>query len=356
MSAFPLPSAVGGARRWPVWLWLCGLFWIAVHAGPAAAAGGVTPEGVLFSDPRVITPMPDGWLRRSIRYGGWAGKADLAVTLDQQIYAFLLPSIQAFARDNHLNIQVREGTCGTSSGMLIRKQVDMAGFCCPPGVTDRLPGLRFHTLGIAAIAVLVHPGNPLENLPVETLREIFRGDRFRWSEVEVAPGRNGVHRMIHTIGRLHCKLRPGHWRALLNSSDGFSPRLNEVGAIPDMIFQVMASPDAIGYETLWHVRRNAERGWPKVVAIDGLDPRQPGALTSGGYPFYRVFNVTSWADGGLKNPHADRLVAHLKAAVAQLESTYGLVPATTLRAAGWRFQDDELVGEPVREAPPDPER
>ncbi len=50
-----------------------------------------------------------------------------------------------------------------------------------PGATDRLPGVRFHTLGIAAIAFLVHPQNPIDNISTEQVRRIFKGeiyDRF----------------------------------------------------------------------------------------------------------------------------------------------------------------------------------
>ncbi len=323
-----------------------GLFFYPGTSPVAVAAGSDSPgKGIVFTDPARTVPMSVGWLKRSIRYSDWARGADLAVTLDQQIHAMLLPAVAEFARERGIKVQVRKGTCGTSSGLLIRKQVDMAGFCCPPGETDRLPGLRFHTLGIAAIVLVVHPDNPVNDLPLETVRAIFRGDRFRWSEIEVAPGRKGPRLTIHPVGRLHCKLRPGHWRALLENADQFGLGMSEVGAIPDMIYQVLASPGAIGYETLWHLMRNRDRGQPKVIAINGLDPHRFESLISGRYPLYRVFNLTTWEKPGLKNAHADALVDHLMRAAVTLKPAFGLVPAAELRRTGWVFQGNELVGE-----------
>ena len=75
------------------------------------------------------------------------------------------------------------GPCGISRGLLFRKTVDIGGFCCPPGRTDRLPGLRFHTLAIAAIALFVHPDNTIEDLTLSQARDLYRGEITDWSRL-----------------------------------------------------------------------------------------------------------------------------------------------------------------------------
>ncbi|HHB92578.1 MAG TPA: hypothetical protein ENK59_05125, partial [Thioploca sp.] len=200
--------------------------------------------GKAFTDPSKQVDMPQEWLEQPIKYEKWAKGADIAVSLDQQLYPTLLPVIQQYAVQHKIDIAVQEGTCGTSAKALKDKIADIAGFCCPPSETDRLPGVKFHTLGIGALALLVNPKNIVNNLTFEQVQKIFQGIIFRWSDV------NGAKRMIQVLGRLHCKQRPGHWRLILDNEDLFSPRMSEISTIPDMLSEVANNPYAIGYETL----------------------------------------------------------------------------------------------------------
>ncbi|MBF0369664.1 MAG: hypothetical protein HQL52_09435 [Magnetococcales bacterium] len=306
--------------------------------------------GLPFSDPTQGMPMPDGWQEKPIRYEERLAGYDLVLTLDQQVYQILTPIIEQFAAENHIKVAIRKGTCGISGGMLDNKRVDMAGFCCAPGQIDRFPGLRFHTLGIGAIAIFTHPSNPIRDISLTDLRAIYQGERYRWSEVNKSAGKNSHDLPIRTVGRLHCKLRPGHWRLLLNNGDLFSPRMLEVGTIADMILQVASFPEAIGYETIWHVDRYRQQGKVQPLTIDAISHQDTQALAQGRYPLYRTFNITTW-EGNLANPHADRLVTHLLKMVENLAPHYGLVPASHLRKTGWQFMGNELIGKPVSANP-----
>ena len=202
-------------------------------------------RGEPFSDFSYIQQMPPGWENQPIKYAPEIGKADLVITLDQHLYPAILEMIQEYAVDNGLKVTVSEGTCGITAGKLVRKAVDMGGYCCLPGKTDRLPGLRFHTIGVVPIALFVHPENPIDNITLNQAREIYQGRILRWSDIRDTNGRQGTSLKIQTVGRLHCKIRPGHWRLLLDNEDLFGPRLQEVGTIPDMISLVAAAPGAI---------------------------------------------------------------------------------------------------------------
>jgi hypothetical protein len=303
-------------------------------------------SGSPFTDPSEIMEMPDSWKKQPIMYDPSVGNVDLVVSLDQQMQYAYRPLIHKFAKENDLKIVVNAGTCGTSSGMLSRKAIDIGGFCCAPGVTDRLPGLRFHTFGISALALIVHPDNPVDNITIEQAQRIFMGKIHRWSELKTAKGAKGRNLPIQPVGRLHCKNRPGHWQLLLHDEDLFSQNLQEVGAISDMISQVAGNERAIGHEILWMTRHFQDKGKVKALKINGYNPGNSAHLVSGKYQLYRVFNLTTWQRGKDANPIAQKLVHYLMQQFNHLDEKFGLVPASQLRQAGWKFKGDELIGEP----------
>jgi hypothetical protein len=291
--------------------------------------------------------MPAGWEKQPVNHDVSISNIDIAVNLDQQMYRILAPITEEFAKERGLKIAIIDSTCGNSSGMLRRKMVDIGGFCCAPGRTDRLPGLRFHTSGIAPVALFVHPDNPIDNITLEQARKIFMGEISRWSELKTPDGRPGPDAMIKPIGRLHCKTRPGHWRLLLDNEDLFSPRMFEVGNIPDMVLQVASAPHAIGHETAWLATEYYKnKGRVKTLKIDGHAPEDLDALLTGKYPIYKTFNLTTWEGKEVENANARELVAYIIKQCEGLDSSYGIIPSSRLKKAGWKFKDMELVVEP----------
>jgi phosphate transport system substrate-binding protein len=328
------------------------LLFLAFLAGAVAIAHDADQglRGETFTDPSRQFPMPGDWIDKRIVYEREAERADadLAIVMDQDIYYTLLPIIRKFGKDNNLKIFVKEGTCGIAAGMLEKKSVDMGGFCCPPGAEDRLPGLHFHTMGIVATAFFVHPDNPVDNISSSQLRDIYRGKVVRWSEIKTASGVPGPNWTIKAIARLHCQKRPGHWRQLLETDKEFSPRLHEVGSIPDMIAQVASSRDAIGWEVLTMLDKYRSLGTVKPLRIDGFLPSDSAALADLRYPFYRTYSLSTWVGKQVENKHADQLVEYLKKEFEKLNADkFGFVSQARLRKAGWKFKGDELIGEPA---------
>jgi len=290
-----------------------------------------------YSD-QSVQKTPD-WTKKPIVYDKWAQNADLAVTLDQHLYDIMLPLVQKFARDNDMDIAVNEGTCGISSGMLENKHVDIAGFCCPAGRGDRLPGLEFHTVGVAPLAIIAHKDNTVSGITAEEARGLFSGSIRNWKEV------GGADMEVSPIARLHCKARPGHWRLILDTEDDFAYHLNEVGTIPDMAHEVSSNRQAVGHIATWNIHKYADKWKVKALLIDGLRPDDTGALMKGKYPFFRSYNITTWS-GSNSNEKAQRLVRYLIENAGRVDSRFNMVPVSKLREAGWKFKGDELVGEP----------
>ncbi|MEO5339873.1 MAG: substrate-binding domain-containing protein [Magnetococcus sp. MYC-9] len=317
---------------------------LGVGHGLALAEGPL--RGPAFSDPRKLASMPEEWLKRTIEYdaGAKKEKADVAITLDQQIFLMVGKQIAEYGRQKGIQIVNREGTCGISDGFLAKKSADLAGFCCAPDRSARLPGLKFYTLGVASKVFIVHPDNPVQNITVEQLRKVYQGEYSRWSEIQGMPGAPDLP--LHVVGRLHCKARPGHWRLLLDTENMYSPRMKSVANIPDVVSEVMANPGAIGYETLTNIAHYTQGRAPKVLRLEGQDPRDLSAIATLRYPLYRTFELAIWEEKALRNPHVDGLVAFMLKEVETLGAEHGFVPVARMRENGWLFYGDEVVGEP----------
>jgi ABC-type phosphate transport system substrate-binding protein len=294
-----------------------------------------------FSDPAVFANVPDGWSSKPVKHINKHSDADLVVSLGQQSYPLFNDLIPEYARANNLNIVVKQGTCGITSGRLLKKKVDVGAFCCPPGKSDRLPGLKFYSLGISPIALIVNTDNPLSNVSSEQARKIFEGQISRWSEI-------GSHnnQLIKPVGRLHCKKRPGHWRSMLKSSDDFSSRLFEVGVIPDMISQVSRSASSIGWETPLMVEYHQKKGNVKILTVYGHSPTEIDYVLTGKYPLYRSYTLTAWEKKSKTNQEAVKLIRYLQQHIEKVHKEINFIPVSRLKKAGWAFIGDELVGEP----------
>ncbi len=305
-------------------------------AAATTRAGAEPVAGPAFSPTTVdATLMAPGWAARPVRHAGAHAAADLVVTLDQQIYPAVAPAPAALARE-------RGGASmwsGEPAGSPAGREVEIAGYCCPPGPDDRLPGVRYRTLGIAAIALIVHPDNPVRDLSLADARGLFGGRLRRWSEVK---GGGPFAQPVVPVVRLHCKHRPGHWRLILDNEDLFSARAVEVGAIEDMVAQVAKRRGAVGYETAWMARRH---GRVRMVRLDGVDPLDRAALAAGRYPLYRTFTLATF--DGAETPLVRAAVAEMERAFAATAKPFSAVPAATLAHHGWRFTDGELHGAPV---------
>ncbi|MCW5203076.1 MAG: hypothetical protein QTN59_07185 [Candidatus Electrothrix communis] len=298
------------------------------------------------SDPQL--DMGEEWLSQPIRYDQqWAKDADLSLTLDQHLYPALSSIINRFASEKKLKIAIKEGTCGISAGLLSKKHVDIGGFCCPPGKMDRLPGLQYHTLGVAALGILINTANPLQNLPTEKIRDLFRGKIKSWSHFSSEKAPNAFQQPVKVIARFHCKQRPGHWRLILDNEELYSLRTDEVASIEDMISRIAGIKGALGYEVLWNIKHYQAAEKVKFLQVGGADPNKGVDVASGRYPFYRVYNITSWgAESGVENAKADALVQYILAHIDEVDPNFGLVPAHQLHQAGWGFSGDELISPP----------
>lgn len=301
-------------------------------------------RGQPFLDNRnKVASMPADWVAKDIAFEESARDADLVITLNQDTYPILHDEVDRYAKANGLKIVMHSGTCGTSAGKLMHKNINSGAFCCPPGDMDRLPGLEFHTIAISAVAVIVNGKNPVDNISLDEARSIFRGKIRHWKDLE---NQQSLEPII-TTARLHCKNRPGHWTLLLSKQELFSPTLIEVGVIPDLVAKVAQERNVVSIETPGMVKEFSKPGTVKMLKINGHAPTDTAYVAYGKYPFYRTFNMTTWSNNSGKREQTMKLIEHLRQYIEENYESAGLVPVSMLKAAGWKFTGDELVGEPT---------
>ncbi|MGL1863520.1 MAG: hypothetical protein OCC46_13425 [Pseudodesulfovibrio sp.] len=313
---------------------------IALFSLPAFANSDL--QGPSFSDPAQKQDMPKEWQDKNITYEESMKDADLVIDLNQQIYQAFLPAVQAFATAENIKIVVMEGTCGKSAGRISRKEVDLASFCCPPGKVDRMPDQQFHTLGIMPLSLLVNPNNPVKSITLKQARDMYQGEIDNWSAM------GGDNLTIKPLASLHCKLRPGHWRLLLGHEDLFGEDMLEVGEMSDMIALVASDPAAVGIETNLVANRFKERGTVRSLDINGISTGDLEKLLTLDYPLYRTFVFSSWSRDDLSTELSRKALKMIMDEAERLGPSIGLVPPSMLRKAGWQFDGNELIGEPVK--------
>jgi ABC-type phosphate transport system substrate-binding protein len=305
-------------------------------------------KNIEFSDPDYTAKVGDDFTSRKIQYDKKVGDVDVVISLGQQTYPALHKAVEEIAREQGITLDIQQGSCGATAKKLLKKSVDIGTYCCPPGKTDRLPGLRFHTVAISPIALTTNSSNPIINVSTADARKIFQGEYVSWSDVPEQPSELDklAGKQIKPVIRLHCKKRPGHWRSLLENQDEFSPRAQPVGTISDMIKQVSNNTDAIGYETPFMLKIHRDKGELKILSIDGNHPDDLEKLLVAEYPIYRTYNLTTWSSDSSKNDKAEKLLAGIREHIEENAGRYSFIPASELRLAGWKFKNDELIAEP----------
>ncbi len=305
-------------------------------------------ENNKFSDADHIANVGKDFSSQEIQYDKQAGDVDVVISLGQQTYPALHKVVEAIARKQGITLNIQQGSCGATAKKLLKKSVDIGTYCCPPGKTDRLPGLEFHTIAISPIALTTNVSNSMSNVSTSNAKKIFQGQYVTWSEVpeHLSELDKLSGKKIQPVIRLHCKKRPGHWRALLDDQDEFSPRAQSVGTITDMIKQVSDNTNAIGYETPFMLKTHRDKGEVKVLSIDGNHPDDLQKLLIVEYPLYRTYNLTTWTSDKNKNLKAEKLVKGIIDYIEKNAAQYSFIPVSQLRLAGWKFKKDELIGEP----------
>ncbi|MDW8068339.1 MAG: phosphate ABC transporter substrate-binding protein [Anaerolineae bacterium] len=155
-------------------------------------------------------------------------------------------------------------------------------------------GIQVHTIALDVIAIVVHPSNPVENLSLESLAAIYRGEITNWSQV------GGPDMDILPITReMSSGTRGAFDELVLGGKELAAPDLQTAVTAGDMAAMVAARPGAIGYVGFGNLQDSL-----RVVPINGVFP-SPATARSGEYPLVRPLNLLT---GPLSQPLADEFI------------------------------------------------
>ena len=159
---------------------------------------------------------------------------------------------------------VKDGTCDI--GLSSRYLKD----------SEKAEGLQETILAIDGIAVIVHPGNAVGDMTLETIAAIFKGEITNWSEVGGSDGE------IVLIGREESSGTRDGFESITGTEElcAYRQELTSNGAV---LTAVAENPNAIGYVSLSSVKETV-----KAIAVDGVLPSE-ATIKDGSYQVQRPF-------------------------------------------------------------------
>jgi len=168
--------------------------------------------------------------------------------------------------------------------------------------SERERGAQAHLIALDGVAVIVHPDNPVTGLTGAEAARLFTGEIANWSEV------GGADAPVAACGReAGSGTRESFETAL--GVQGRCAYTNEYSSTGDMVGNVAANPNAIGYASLAAVGRDVS-----VLEIDGVACSE-AAVRDGSYRISRPFLLVTKQDAPL-SPAAQSFFDYARSAGA----------------------------------------
>ena len=142
---------------------------------------------------------------------------------------------------------------------------------------DDETGVTQITVAKDGIAIIVNPQNPVADLSVEQIAQIFKGEVTNWSELGGSDGQ------IVPIGREAGSGTRDGFESITDTEDACKYQ-NELTSTGEVIANVASNPNAIGYASL-----SAVDDTVKAITVGGVAPTEETVLDES-YPIQRNFN------------------------------------------------------------------
>lgn len=230
-----------------------------------------------------------------------------------------------------VDIAVTGGGSGTGIAALINGTVDIANASRPMKENEiedaRANGIEpvEHVVAIDALAVILHPDNPVNELAIEQLSDIFTGRITNWQEVGGKDAPIIVVSRETNSGTHVYFLEEVVRRGEKENSDIFAPQTLLMPSSVGITSEIRRNPNAIGYDGLGYVDPKHEK--ILAVALDNAGPYiLPSAETAsdGSYPLSR--NLFMYSAGEPSDALADYLQWILSPEGQQIVANLGFVP------------------------------
>ncbi len=238
---------------------------------------------VLAGCRRERVPGPDGTSPTTIENKGSDTLVNLALAWAERY------------QDLHaeVSIAVTGGGSGTGIAALLNNTVDIAGASRAITAVEieaaRANGIEPVEFVVArdAIAVIVHPSNPVEELTLQQISDIYSGEYDNWQQL------GGEDRPIVRLSReTNSGTHVYFLEAVIRLGDPdddtlFSPRTLLLPSSEGITVEVRQNPNAIGYEGLGYVTGDVKTVAIGVTADGPFVPPSVEAVNAGDYPISR---------------------------------------------------------------------
>ncbi len=222
---------------------------------------------------------------------------------------------EAFEENNH-GVTVTYNPTGSGSGI---KAVQEGR--CDIGLSSRAlkdeekaSGLTETVLAYDGIAVIVHPDNPVTDLSLDKIADIYTGKITNWKEV------GGSDAEIVLIGREAGSGTRDGFEAITGTEEACKYR-QELTSTGDVITTVASNPNAIGYASLASVKDSV-----KALSVSGVIPNE-ASVQDGSYVVQRPFMLVTKTDTKLSATAQKFFDFALSPEAADLISSAGAVAA-----------------------------
>ena len=179
---------------------------------------------------------------------------------------------------------------------------------------EKSSGLTETVLAYDGIAVVVSPENPVSDLTIEQIADIYTGKITNWSEV------GGNDAEIVLIGREAGSGTRDGFESITGTEEACQYR-QELTSTGDVIATVSQNPNAIGYASLSAVKESV-----KALSVGGVAPSED-TVKDGSYVIQRPFVLVT-KDGVTLSPAAQAFFDYaLSADAAPIIAQAGAVAA-----------------------------
>lgn len=148
---------------------------------------------------------------------------------------------------------------------------------------EKEQGLTATILAYDGIAIIVNPENPISDLDIETVAQIYTGEITNWSEIG---GNDGE---IVLVGREAGSGTRDGFESITGTEDNCKYR-QELTSTGDVITTVAGNPAAIGYASVASVKDSV-----KMVTVNGVAPTEE-TIKDGSYVVQRPFVLVTKSD------------------------------------------------------------
>lgn len=175
---------------------------------------------------------------------------------------FMYDAAALYKKIHNKRISIMGGSSSAGVHGVAMGSIDLGGASRELTEKEKAKGIVSHVIAWDAIAVIANKGNPINDLTLQQLKEIFTGDTRNWKHV------GGPDASIAVITSHEGSATKEVINKIVMQKRPWSPNAIAVNSTRDEVDQVLANPGAIGAVSVSF----ADSGKVKIIKVDGIAP------------------------------------------------------------------------------------